>query len=299
MRYHQTIPYLLILPAVIMGCAGTYDRPEVGESQRDSGAGKAAKDSSAAPAFKDGGGPAPKIDAMAATPDKSLKPDQWQPPPVKSDQFVTPTPTGCPNGNLLAAYPKLPKLCRPFPAPSPGTAPKEPSSCTTTPQKTLTSGSAQFTGQGYVKDHIRAMDGDDTLKGMECNDIMNGNMGNDFLNGNKGNDELHGGSGNDTVHGGADNDLIYGDLDNDALYGDLGDDRYYFSEGEGYDTVEESSGYDMVVCTTNTGRPRARLLSWQRFGNDLLLIMSGGTTVRVKQYYSAAMYSIDAIIGCQ
>ena len=297
MRHHPTIPLLLVLAASLPGCAGTYDRPAMSESKKDSGVGKPATDSGVAPAYKDGAAATPKPDAMAATPDKSLNPDQWQPPPVKPDQFVP--ATGCTNGNLLAAYPKLPKLCRPFPASSPGPVPKDPSSCSAAPQKNLTPGADLFTGQGYTRDYIRGLDGDDTLKGMECSDFMNGNVGNDFLNGNKGNDELHGGSGKDTVHGGADNDLIYGDLDNDALHGDLGDDKYFFTEGEGYDTVEESGGYDMVICTTNTGRPKARLLSWSRSANDLLLIMSGGTTVRVKNYYSAAIYSIDAIIGCQ
>jgi len=297
MNRHKMISVLGLLATVVPACAGSIGREAGGGAGPDGGPGKPAVDLGATPAFKDGGQPAPKPDLLASTPDKGLSPDQWQPPPVKPDQFVP--LTGCSNGNLLAAYPNLPKLCRPFPASTPGPVPKEPSSCSATPQKTLSAGADQFTGVGFVKDWIRAMDGDDILKGMECSDIMNGNVGNDWLNGNKGNDELHGGAGKDTIHGGADNDRLYGDLDSDTLSGALGDDQYFFAQGEGYDTVQESGGYDSIVCVANAGRQKAKLLSWHRQGNDLLLVMSGGTTVRVNQHYAAATYSIDAIIACQ
>lgn len=163
----------------------------------------------------------------------------------------------------------------------------------------LTVAPNQYTGTDTAKDWISGMGGDDIIKGMGCSDNINGNMGNDWINGNMGNDLLRGGQGNDTIHGGSGNDSIYGDLDNDTLRGDLGDDTYYFAQGEGMDVVEEKGGYDILLCSAHAGRARPRLLSWSKSGSDLLLVMSGGGTVRISNYYTSAASSIDAIINCQ
>jgi hypothetical protein len=205
----------------------------------------------------------------------------------------------CPHGNLLAALPALPVLCRPFASPQPTPPTPDPAECQTAQQTTLSSAPDTFAGSDTAKDSVFGGDGDDLISGMGCSDELYGNAGNDQLNGNKGNDLVHGGQGNDLVHGGQGNDQVYGGLGDDQLLGDLDDDDYYFSEGEGVDVIEEVGGYDRIICAPVPGRPAARLVGWQRSGDDLLLLMSGSGSIRVKGYFVDAASSIDAIVGCQ
>ena len=207
---------------------------------------------------------------------------------------------GCPHGNLLAALPTLPPLCSPF-APPQKTAPTpDPASCQVAPKLTLSSGDDQFTGTGDTKDEVRGMEGDDTIRGMACSDWLNGNTGNDWLNGNMGNDTVRGGADSDTLHGGAGNDVLHGDSGNDLLFGDDGDDQYIFAEGDGDDVIEETGGHDQIVCATSwDGLPRPHLQGWKREGDDLMLLMSGNGSIRVKQFFTLPERGIELIVSCE
>ncbi len=259
--------------ALVLGCSGA-----IGQK---TGAGDGGADGGQAPGHEDG--------PLPGSPDTA--------PPTNAD--TGPGATGCPNGNLLAAYPALPALCRPFAPVQPGPLQQEPATCLSTPLVTLSDQPNQFTGTGTVKDWINGMGGDDVLKGMECSDNINGNMGADWISGNMGNDQLRGGAGGDKIHGGAGSDVIYGGGGDDSLVGGLGDDKFFYAEGAGHDTVEDGGGHDTVVCAANGTRPRARLLGWSRVGNDLLLTMSGSGSIRIKQHFAAAVHTLDAIVNCQ
>jgi Ca2+-binding RTX toxin-like protein len=206
---------------------------------------------------------------------------------------------GCPHGNLMAAIPTLPVLCRPFPPTQAGPPPQDPPECQTAPQQTLTADADTFVGQGSVKDHISGMEGSDVLKGMECGDVLNGNQGADWIHGNMGADKLYGGQGQDTIHGGAGHDEIWGGGGDDAIWGGGGDDTFYYAEGNGNDVIQESAGHDTIHCTEIYGNPRAQLVGWSRAGDDLVLSMSGGGSITVKGYYTSADNAVETITGCQ
>ena len=203
--------------------------------------------------------------------------------------------TACAHGNLLAAFPTLPPLCRPFAAAQPTPPIPDPSSCQTRPLAALTAAGDQYDGADNGKDEIRGMEGNDVIRGLGCSDFINGNRGADFINGNMGDDTVRGGAGNDTVHGGAGNDVVWGGGGSDNLFGGKGDDAYGFAESAGQDVIEEGNGYDRIVCAPNGGRAKARLLSWSRVGDSLVLTMSGGGTITVKDYFALATRSIDAV----
>jgi hypothetical protein len=208
---------------------------------------------------------------------------------------------GCPHGNLLATLPTLPPLCSPFTPPQKTAPTPDPGSCQASPKVTLSSGDDQFTGTGDTKDDVRGMDGDDTLRGMACSDWLNGNTGSDWLNGNTGNDTVRGGADDDTIHGGAGNDVLHGDSGNDLLFGDDGDDQYVYATGDGHDVIEETGGHDQIVCATSWdgGLPRPHLQGWKREADDLVLLMSGNGSIRVKQFFTLPERGIELIVGCQ
>jgi hypothetical protein len=270
----------LCLATVIAACAGesmphSRPNPDLGGSSGNGGAlaaldGGSGGNPTAAPSAAEASTPAPDMPAAAT----------------------------CPFGNLLAAFPAMPVLCRPFAAPPVSTSPADPPGCKDVPQVILGDGPDTFVGAPGTRDHVLGMGGDDVLKGSDCNDEINGNQGNDWVNGNMGNDIVQGGQGSDILHGGADNDQITGGGGDDQLYGDLGDDDYLFAEGSGNDTIEETGGHDRIVCAPIYGAPAARLLGWQRSGDDLLLSLSGTGAIRVKGYFVRPDASIDAIVGC-
>ncbi len=287
MKRCTTLQATVLVCALLAGCSAANIRTW------DEDGGSAGPDPDAGPA-------APSADSgtQPSAPDATPPaPDTIKTPPAKVDTGAP--AAACPNGNLLAAYPALAALCRPFPAAQPSAVLPEPAYCATGAKVALSEGANSYSGTETVKDWISGMGGADTLKGLGCSDIINGNMGNDYINGNMGNDLIRGGQGNDTIRGGQGNDSLYGDLDNDTVMGDLGDDTYYFAQGEGMDVVEDSGGYDTFLCSAHAGRARPRLLSWSKTGVDLLLVLSGGGTVRVKNFYTSAASSIDAIINCQ
>jgi len=297
----RSMSLAVMLTLLAAGCTGGGSSPIPAPGSSDGGwlsytDGSAWLQPDSAPAWSLDIGASATVDSAPAAPDAASS----QPPsPPSSQPPSPPPPQGCANGDLMATLPGLPSLCRPFPPPAPHPASPDPPSCQATPQLTLTTGPDQFTGSDTVKDWIRGLDGDDKISGMGCSDEINGNQGDDWINGNMGDDVIHGGQGNDTLHGGKDNDAIYGDLGNDTVSGDLHDDQYYYAEGEGHDVIEETGGYDQIVCAANNGRPRARLVGWSRVGNDLLLIMSGSGSIRVKDYYVNADRSVELIVNCQ
>jgi hypothetical protein len=289
MRRGDSKQTLVVLAMFLLGCTGSSTVPGPGNADQGSGL-----------AFGDGGPGLPAADSGApaapgpGTPDGAVVQPDLVPWAVPDGP-----PASCPFGNLFATLPSLPPLCRPFPAAQPTPAPADPASCQSTPKVVLSAGPDQFVGTDTVKDWVSGMDGDDIIKGMGCSDQINGNKGDDWINGNMGNDTIHGGQGNDTIHGGQGNDTIWGDIGDDTISGDIGDDQYYYAEGEGNDVIEETGGHDTIICAPNYGQPKARLVGWSRVGNDLLLLMSGSGSVRVKDYYSMPDRSIDMVVGCQ
>ena len=205
---------------------------------------------------------------------------------------------GCPFGNLLAAIPALPPLCRPFAPPAPGPPPQDPPECQTAPQVDLTAGPDTYTGSDTVKDVVMGLDGADIIKGLGCADILNGNAGADELHGNEGADELHAGAGDDKVFAGAGSDSIWGGGGADTIAAGGGDDKLYYAEGDGNDEVTEFSGYDTIICAPNFGAPKARITGWSRVGDDLVLTMTAGGSVKVIGYFVSADSSIDEVVGC-
>ena len=264
-------PYAILLGSLLLGASCVGGLPERG-SQRDLGS--------------------VGWDGAVVFGSREAAPPDGEPAP-KVDQGQV-----CPFGNLFDGLPALPPLCRPFAPPAPTPPPPDPPGCQQGTQVVLTAGSDTFVGMDSVKDIVLGMDGDDVIKGMGCSDEINGNVGNDQVNGNMGNDIVQGGQGNDILHGGADNDQITGGGGDDQLHGDLGDDEYYFSEADGHDVIEETGGYDRLICAPIYGRPAARLLGWQRAGDDLVLHLSGSSSVQVKGYFANPAASIDAIVGC-
>jgi len=204
----------------------------------------------------------------------------------------------CPNGNLLSTMPALPPLCRPFPPPQPGGVAPDPPECQDAVKVVLTAAPDTFNGTDQHRDVVVGLEGDDVIKGGGCSDELSGNQGADQLMGGAGRDTLRGGQGADIIRGGAGGDSIWGGGGHDTLYGGGGDDTFYYSEGYGHDVIYEYSGFDTITCAPNSGAPAARLLSWSRVGDDLLLIMSGSGTITVKGFFTSADSSIDAISGC-
>ncbi len=274
-----TLVLMWILPAA-HGCAGGMNRGPASNG-RDSGGGGVKADS---------GAQAPLTDSAPPLADKGA--------PVTKPDSSSPT-TGCANGNLFAGYPWVKALCRPHPMPKPAPKAAEPPACVQKAMVALTSQADTYTDTGWTGDQIQGMDGDDTLKGMQCSDFINGNKGKDTVTGNMGNDRLHGGADDDALFGGAEHDELTGGGGNDSLTGGLGDDRFYFAEGAGYDTVMDGGGFDTIICAANSGRARARLMNWNRTGNDLLLFLSGGGLVRVKDHFASGSSAIDLILSCQ
>lgn len=279
--------------ALLVGCPGASSTPAPGGTDGGSGL-----------AFADGGSGSWYADsapgALGAGPDGSgptpMAPDSGT--AVVPDSYV-PNNNSCPFGNLLATIPTLPPLCRPFPQPQASPTSPDPASCQAAAHLTLTANPDQFTGGDTTKDSVSGMEGNDTIKGLGCSDWINGNMGEDWINGNQGDDTIHGGKDDDTIHGGQGNDLIYGDRGHDTLYGDLHDDQYFYAEGDGHDVIEETGGHDRIVCAAADDKPRAHLQGWSRVGDDLLLMMSGNGSIRVKQFFTLPDRGIELIVSCQ
>ena len=137
--------------------------------------------------------------------------------------------------------------------------------------------------------------GDDILKGLGGHDIIFGGAGNDLIEGGAGNDLLDGGSGNDRLYGGAGNDILDGGAGNDELYGGEGNDTYIFGFGHGQDFISDNLGTNVIRMT---GDVTAADLSFRREMEDLLVMLSDGSVLRIEKGGSAGetAYHINKIV---
>ncbi len=141
--------------------------------------------------------------------------------------------------------------------------------------------------------------GDDVLYGSTIADTISAQGGNDYLLGLDGNDQLNGEAGNDIIVGGNGNDVLSGGTGNDQLNGGAGNDTYVFAAGFGQDVIEnyddQVQRLDKIVFETGIV---AADVTVSRVGNDLLLSLAGGNSVRVRGHFNGegnSSYSIDSI----
>lgn len=128
--------------------------------------------------------------------------------------------------------------------------------------------------------------GNDTLDGTGRNDRIDGRGGDDLLRGKGGNDELDGDSGNDTLLGGAGRDTLEGGTGDDVLTGGRGADEFEFERGDGNDRITDfQNGVDVIDLDDFTfAEVQAVIAGAQQDGDDVLLTLSAGTTVRIEGF---------------
>jgi Ca2+-binding RTX toxin-like protein len=133
-----------------------------------------------------------------------------------------------------------------------------------------------------------ATDGADELHGYDStNDELSAGSGDDYLFGHGGNDTLHGDAGNDSIEGGDGDDVLVGGRGDDRLSGGAGADTYLFAAGDGNDTImtgDWPTGVDTLLLGAGV-TPGA--VSLARSGNDLIMRMGSGDSIRVAYYFDA------------
>lgn len=141
--------------------------------------------------------------------------------------------------------------------------------------------------------------GDDVLYGSIVADTISAQGGNDRLLGLDGNDQLNGEAGNDIMVGGNGNDVLDGGSGNDQLNGGAGNDTYLFTAGFGQDVIEnyddQTQRLDRIVFAAGIGPGDVTLT---RSGDDLLLSLANGDSVRVRSHYNGdgnSRYSINEV----
>lgn len=133
--------------------------------------------------------------------------------------------------------------------------------------------------------------GDDQVFGGDGDDFVNGNPGNDVDHGGKDDDTVRGGQGNDLAHGDLDNDLICADLDEDIIFGGEGNNIIVYCGDDGQDIIEDACPrFDRVRCEG------VHIQIRRNEGNDLLLEMSDGELIRVRN--QLIMEHLEGIDGC-
>jgi Ca2+-binding RTX toxin-like protein len=80
-------------------------------------------------------------------------------------------------------------------------------------------------GDGFGRNRLSGLGGNDTFFGSYGRDDLSGDDGNDYVFGDRGADNLYGGEGADTVEGGDGTDSLYGGMDDDLVVGGAGADR--------------------------------------------------------------------------
>ena len=120
------------------------------------------------------------------------------------------------------------------------------------------SGGDMLHGLTSFTNHLRGLEGNDTLYGGDLADVLDGGSGVDALNGYEGPDTLTGGPGGDTLDGGT------------------GNDTYYFNLGDGADKITD---YDATSGNLDTLRLGAGLTKVDtqviRSADDLVLRWTG------------------------
>ena len=141
--------------------------------------------------------------------------------------------------------------------------------------------------------------GDDVLYGSIVADTISAQGGNDRLLGLDGNDQLNGEAGNDIIVGGNGNDVLDGGSGNDQLNGGAGNDTYLFAAGFGQDVIEnyddQTQRLDRIVFAAGIGPGDVTLT---RSGDDLLLSLANGDSMRVRSHYNGdgnSRYSINEV----
>ncbi|MBB4591541.1 putative Ig domain-containing protein [Xanthomonas cannabis] len=144
-------------------------------------------------------------------------------------------------------------------------------------------------------DLIQAGIGDDSVYGGAGNDVIHAEDGNDNVTAAQGNDLVYGGAGNDYLEGSEGDDVLSGDEGNDILLGDAGNDtldggdgqnQYRFRRGFGTDTVLVKQGStDLLYFLDGI---TADELRYVREGQDLVVSLESGDSVRIVGYFAAA-----------
>jgi len=89
----------------------------------------------------------------------------------------------------------------------------------------------------------------------------------------------------DTIDGGIGNDTITGGKGNDTITGGAGDDTFIFAKGDGLDTLTDTSGADTIKLGTGIISSN---LSYTRSGTDLVIAITGGDQITVKDHFGAS-----------
>ncbi|MEZ5615820.1 MAG: calcium-binding protein, partial [Rhodocyclaceae bacterium] len=145
-------------------------------------------------------------------------------------------------------------------------------------------------------DVVASGPGDDALHGGEGNDLLGGEEGNDVLFGDAGDDVLIGGAGDDIMDGGAGDDLLLASEEdrNAALKAwriqagrGNGNDTYRFGFGDGHDIIVDSDrrseNMDTILLKEGVTPADVQMAAE---GEDMVLRLSGGESLRVKKHYS-------------
>lgn len=132
-------------------------------------------------------------------------------------------------------------------------------------------------------DEIDGDAGRDILRGRGGNDRLDGDGGNDSLWGDDGNDSLEGDDGNDRLSGGAGRDRLEGGDGDDVLTGGRGADVFEFDRTDGNDRITDfRNGVDIIHLDDFTrAQVEAVIADARQDGDDVLLTLSGNTTVRI------------------
>lgn len=155
--------------------------------------------------------------------------------------------------------------------------------------------------------NIRGAADNNILNGTAWADVMYGDGGDDELYGFAGGDVLYGGNGNDFLDGGAgDVNLLYGQDGDDVLIGEggtgfgqaylhggMGNDTYVFKSNAYFDIYDDSGSDDKIVFEGNIGLSG---LSFQRWGNELDILVNGGGRINIPNHFQSNSYQVERLM---
>ncbi|WP_292912998.1 calcium-binding protein [Nitrosomonas sp.] len=154
--------------------------------------------------------------------------------------------------------------------------------------------------------NIRGAADNNILNGTAWADVMYGDGGDDELYGFADDDVLYGGNGNDFLDGGAgDVNLLYGQDGDDVLIGEggtgfgqaylhggMGNDTYVFKSNAYFDIYDDSGSDDKIVFEGNIGLSG---LSFQRWGNELDILVNGGGRINIPNHFQSNSYQVERL----
>lgn len=103
-------------------------------------------------------------------------------------------------------------------------------------------------------------------------------------------DDLLGTLGDDVLSALAGNDYLIGYKGNDTLIGGAGNDYYDFAPGDSNDVVIDSDGVDSLYLAVSDDQMLVR-----KSGNDLLIVIQGGDSIRIQDWYLGPQHQIEVI----